>query len=93
MAGFEGTSICLYTALQANIWPLTGDKHAGLALCSATAPAGAERRDGISYLHEQKRRGLVTPLMSPYEEAVLERTGAHDLADAWERARSGAGCA
>lgn len=93
LAGFEGTRTCLYAALDANIRPLTGERLAELALCSAAAPAGAERRDGISYLQEQKRRGLVTPLMSGYEEAVLARTGAHDLAEAWARARSGAGCA
>ena len=32
---------------------------------------------------------VVTPLMPPYEEAVLARTGARDLDGAWERARSG----
>lgn len=93
LTGFAGISTCLYTALQANIRPLTAGKLAELALRSAAAPAGAERRDGISYLQQQKRRGLVTPLMSAYEEAVLARTGACDLADAWERVRSGAACA
>jgi hypothetical protein len=58
-------------------------------VCSAVALAGAERRDGISYLQQQKRRGLVTPLISPYEEAVLKSTGARDLDGAWERARGG----
>jgi len=90
LAGFAGLSTCLYTALQANIRPLTAEKLAELALCSAAAAAGAERRDGVSYLQQQKRRGLVTPLMSPYEETVLARTGARDLDGAWERARSGA---
>lgn len=83
-----GISICLYTALPANIWPLTADKLAELAVESAIAPAGAQRRDGISYLQQQKRRGLATPLMSSYEEAVLARTGARDLDDAWKRARA-----
>jgi hypothetical protein len=88
LAGFAGTVTCLYTSLQANIRPLTGEKLAELALYSAAAAAGAERRDGISYLQEQKRRGLATPLMPSYEEEVLERTGADDLAVAWRRARS-----
>ena len=57
---------------------------------SAAAPVGAERRDGISYLQQQKHRGIVTPLMPAYEKAVLARTSADDLAGAWERARSGA---
>ncbi len=90
LASFAGTSTCLYTALQANIRPLTAEKLAELAVRSAAAPAGAERRDGISYLQQQKRRGLVTPLMPAYEEGVLTRTGADDLAGAWERARLGA---
>jgi hypothetical protein len=90
LAGFGGLDTCLYTALPANIEPLTAQKLADLALCSAAASAGAERRDGISYLLEQKRRGTVTPLMPTYEEAVLARTGASDLEDAWGRVRSGA---
>lgn len=90
LPGFAGLDTCLYTAFEANIRPLTAQKLAELAVRSAAAAAGAERRDGISYLRQQKHRGLVTPLMRPYEEAVLRRTGARDLADAWERVRSGA---
>jgi hypothetical protein len=90
LTGFAGLSTCLYTALAANIQPLTVEKLAELALCSAAAPAGAQRRDGISYLQQQKRRGIVTPLMSRYEKAVLARTDARDLSGAWERTRSGA---
>ena len=89
LTDFGGTSTCLYTALPVNIHPLTAGKLAELALRSAAAPAGVERRDGISYLQQQKRRGLMTPLMPAYERAVLTITGAGDLADAWERARSG----
>jgi len=86
LPGFAGTSTCLYTALRANIRPLTAKKLAELAVCSAAGPAGAERRDGISYLQQQKRRGVKTPLMSAYEKAVLERTCARDLDGARERA-------
>lgn len=90
LAGFAGIGTCLYTAFQPNIRPLTAQKLAELAVRSAATAVGAERRDGISYLQQQKRRGLVTPLMPAYEEAVLARTGARDLDAAWERARSGA---
>ena len=90
LAGFATTSVCLYTAFQPNIRPLTAEKLAELAVCSAAAAAGAEHRDGISYLQQQKRRSLVTPLMPAYEKAVLARTGARDLDGAWARARSGA---
>ena len=45
------------TALRANIRPLNGEKLAEIAVLSASAPAGAKRRDGISYLQEQKIAG------------------------------------
>lgn len=90
LPNFAGTSTCLYTALRANIRPLNAKNLAKLAVLSATAPAGAKHRDGISYLQEQKNRGLVTPLMPAYERAVLAVTDARDLDDAWRRVRSGA---
>jgi hypothetical protein len=94
LQGYEGTGICLYTALEANIPPpLTADKLAELALHSVLGPSGAKRRDGISYLQQQKRRGIDTPLMRPYEEAVLTRTGAGNLEEAWERVRLGSASA
>jgi hypothetical protein len=83
---FWGTSVCLYTALDANIpLPLTGEKLAEFAVASAASPSGAARRDGISYLAQQKRRGVRTPLMASYEQAILARTGARDLDEAWQR--------
>ncbi len=90
LAGFAGTDACLYTALPPNIRPLTAGKLAELALSSAAGPAGAGRRDGISYLQQQKRRGVMTPLLPDYEKAVLARTGTRDLDDAWRRVRSAA---
>ena len=90
LPGFEGISVCLYTALKANIPPpLTAEKLAELALRSAAGPSGAKRLDGISYLQQQKRRGIQTPLMCRYEEEVLARTGTRDLDEAWRRVRSG----
>jgi cation transport regulator ChaC len=87
---FWGTSVCLYAALAANIPPpLTGEKLAELAVASATAPSGADKRDGISYLAQQKHRRIRTPLMASYAQAVLARTSARDLDEAWRRARSG----
>jgi hypothetical protein len=86
---FADLSVCLYTALRPNIDPLTVSRLADLSLASASGPAGANKRDGISYLEEQKRCGVVTPLMQGYEAEVLLRTGGRDLADAWARARAG----
>jgi hypothetical protein len=87
---FAGVDVCLYAALKPNIEPLTATHLAELAIKSARAAAGAERRDGISYLNDQKRRGINTPLMPAYEEEILARTGARDLNEAWRKARSGA---
>jgi hypothetical protein len=90
LPGFGGMSVCIYAALEANIPPpLTAEKLADLAVRSALGPAGASRRDGISYLQQQKRRGIETPLMRQYESVVLARTNAQDLDEAWRRVRSG----
>jgi len=88
---FAGLDRCLYTALPANIEPLTTDRLAELALRSAAAPAGARRRDGISYLEQQKRHGVSTPLMPGYEAVILTTIGAPNLAEAWKRVRAPAG--
>jgi hypothetical protein len=88
LRGFAGLDTCLYTALKANIEPLTAERLAELAVRSAAAPAGAARRDGITYLAGQRRRGVLTPLMSAYEAQILALTGGRDLGDAWRRARA-----
>jgi hypothetical protein len=87
LSPFAGLRLCLFTALEANIQPLTVERLAELALRSAASAAGERRRDGISYLEEQKRRGVMTPLLPDYEAAVLRRTGARNLEDAWTRVR------
>jgi hypothetical protein len=86
---FNDVDVCLYTALEPCIEPLTTAHLARLAIESARRGAGAKRRDGISYLIEQKRRGVMTPLMPGYEAEILTLSGARDLADAWARARAG----
>ena len=87
LPGFAGLSLCLYTALEPNIEPLTAAHLAELALGSARGPTGEAKRDGISYLVEQKRRGVETPLMPDYEAELLARTASDNLAEAWRRAR------
>jgi hypothetical protein len=39
-------------------------------------------RDGITYLMDAKQNGIVTPLSEPYEQEILRRTEADNLADA-----------
>jgi hypothetical protein len=84
---FADLDVCLYVALKPNVAPLTAVRLAELAIDSARRPAGRVRRDGISYLQEQKRRGIQTPLMPPYEAEVLARTGSRDLGEAWAQVR------
>ena len=42
----------------------------------------AIRIDGITYLMDAKQNGIVTPLSEPYEQEILRRTEADNLADA-----------
>jgi hypothetical protein len=89
MADFGGLRACLYAALRANIERPTPARLADLALQSAAGPAGEDKRDGISYLEEQTRRAIRTPLMPAYTAEVLARTGARNLSEAWALAREG----
>ena len=89
LCDFHDVDVCIYTALEPTIEPLTPERLADLAIESAAGEAGVHRRDGISYLEGQKRRGVETPLMPAYEAQVLLKTDAASLADAWARARAG----
>jgi hypothetical protein len=44
-------------------------------------------RDGISYLLDAKRNGIVTPLSAPYELEILRRTETTTLGDALTKIR------
>jgi len=74
-----------YTKIGANIDDLKPQKLAKLAIESAKADAGAEKRDGISYLINAKKNGIKTPLMPEYEEEILRKTGSQSLEEAWEK--------
>ncbi|MBA3359993.1 MAG: gamma-glutamylcyclotransferase [Acidimicrobiia bacterium] len=88
LTDFAGVGIVLYTHIPANIEQLTPSHLAELAIESATGDAGKQRRDGISYLLMAKRAGIVTPLMSQYDAAILSHSGAASLEDAWHRSRT-----
>ena len=80
--GFAGLDVVFHAALRANIEEPTAELLARLAIESAAAPSGATGRDGISYLMDAKRSGIVTPLMAGYEAEILRRTGGGDLEEA-----------
>jgi hypothetical protein len=79
-ADFEGFEVVLSTRIGANIEPLSADTLATLALKSAREAAPG--KDGITYLMNAMGSGIVTPLTSAYEAAILTETGARDLAAA-----------
>jgi hypothetical protein len=82
-----GVSIVLAARFPPTIAPLTSAILANLAIESARKLD--DGRDGISYLIEAKRNGIMTPLSLPYEQEILRRTGGSDLADSLRRVRSG----
>jgi hypothetical protein len=71
--------------LPATISPLTAEHLAELAIESARRERHG--RDGISYLIEAKRNGIVTPLSEPYEQEILRRTKTRNLTDALHKIR------
>lgn len=84
---FHGIRIVLYTRIAPNIPDLTPRKLAELAIQSARAEAGAQRRDGISYLIAAKHNGILTPLMPEYETEILLQTNAQTLEEAFAKCR------
>jgi len=97
LENFRGIRVVLYTSIAATI-PIpnrTPQMLAELAIKSARAKAGAEGRDGISYLIAAKRNEIVTPLMPGYEKEILRQTGPQGLEEAlcWERLRACLGSA
>ena len=60
--------------------PLTAEHLAELAIESARREN--DGRDGITYLMNAKRSGIVTPLSDSYEQEILRRTETYNLAGA-----------
>lgn len=83
--GLRGLDIVLSTKLAPTISPLTAERLAEYAIQSArTAEDG---RDGISYLINANKSGISTPLSAAYEDEILNKLEAADLAQALEKSR------
>jgi hypothetical protein len=85
LENFHGLDIVYYTRIKMNIEGLCAEKLAELAISSAKAVRrGAlyEGKDGITYLIAAKENGILTPLMSAYEQRIKNMTGSQNLADA-----------
>lgn len=85
--GLEGFDLVISTRMLANIASPSAETLAELAISSAQQLA--DGRDGISYLIHAKACGIETPLTPAYERAILDRTGAPDLAAAFQAIRLG----
>lgn len=86
LTDFEGVQTVLYTCIGANIVPLNGEELAKRAVESAKSEVAKTHKDGISYLIDAKRHGIITPLTAAYEEAILRLTHSRDLATAFQSA-------
>ncbi len=84
-----GVTPVLYTHIGANIKQRTPEHLADLAICSARGEAGAEGKDGITYLISVKNQQIVTPLMEDYVQKILNKTGASTLDEALSKVRDG----
>lgn len=87
-----GFRTVLYADLLANIpgYCMTAGSLASLAINSVhTAPPG---KNGVRYLSDNIRRGIITPLTEAYQAAILATTGAGSLEQA-EQMASHAGSA
>jgi hypothetical protein len=82
-----GIAVVLAARFAVTIAPLTAEHLTDLAIASvASAQAG---RDGITYLIDAKRNGIMTPLSSAYPKEILRRTETADLHEALVKLRSG----
>lgn len=86
--GFADLDLVLSVALPVTLAAPRPQELAAWAVASACGATGAARKDGISYLAAVRAAGVETPRTAAFAEAVLARTGAADLADAWRRARA-----
>jgi hypothetical protein len=82
---FEGIASVFSARSPATISPLTAEHLTELQ--SKVLAAKRHGRDGISYLIEAKRNGIVTPLSEPYEQEILRRTKTRNLTDALHKIR------
>jgi hypothetical protein len=76
----EGIAVVFSARFAATISPLTAEHLAELAIESARREN--DGTDGITYLMNAKRNGIVTPLSDSYEQEILRRTETYNLAGA-----------
>lgn len=85
---FMGLQKVIYTAIKPNFDEilnpsLSPHQKAALladaAICSLCPDTFSECTDGIVYLHNNIKNGIITPLTDLYREEILRRANTHDL--------------
>lgn len=82
LENFINIDYVLYTKIGANIDNVTPSKLAELAISSAKSKSGMKKLDGISYLISAKENGIVTPLITDYENEIVSKTNTLSLIEA-----------
>ncbi|HWB95004.1 MAG TPA: hypothetical protein VG605_24280 [Puia sp.] len=83
LVNFAGVDTVLYTKIPSNMGIMnTPNRLAHFAIESALSGAGADGRDGITYLANNIKNGIITPHTKAYEQEILSQTGAKDLESA-----------
>jgi hypothetical protein len=87
LGGFEGIDHVLFVDFpsQGKLSNPTAAQLADAAIKSARGRS--DNRDGISYLLNATRSGIVTPLTADYERTILEKMGTATLEQAREKLR------
>lgn len=90
LTNFAGLDVVLYTKIAATIDPLTPNRLSDLAIESVDETKTDLGRDGITYLIDAKRHGIVTALSPAYEAEILRKTECECLDDALVKLQNGA---
>ena len=88
LKNFAGLDKVLVARFAHNIKQLDAEKLSCLAIQSAANQKNGPGRDGISYLIDAKKDGIITLLSADYEKEILRKTNSCCLEQALEWVRS-----
>ncbi|TDG02995.1 hypothetical protein E1N52_36765 [Paraburkholderia guartelaensis] len=89
LVNFHGIPLVFYVTFDGAVEPLNLDQLAARAIASAKH-LKTGNRDGISYLIELTKKGIKTPLINGYRDAILKQTGCKTLEEALAFSRKAA---
>lgn len=83
---FCEVEIVLYTEIGQNISePVTASLLSDLAIRSILSDSGSRKLDGVRYLLNAKKSGIITELSEDYEKEILNKTNARSLEEVIEK--------